>query len=89
MANSSKTAIKLHFTRKINLHSFKSQTFCKQKRIEETVTVNKEVKQKRALGDKKRCKIALVADHRFYKEIGNSNAQLTTINMVNMSFCFK
>jgi hypothetical protein len=40
-------------------------------------------KEKRSLGTKKRCKIALVADHRFFKEIGNKNEQLTTLHMVS------
>ena len=40
------------------------------------------LKKRSILSTKKRCKIALVADHRFFKEVGNSNAQLTTLHMV-------
>lgn len=31
---------------------------------------------------KNRCYLALVADHRFFKEIGNSNVKLTTAYLV-------
>ena len=33
---------------------------------------------------KNRCYLALVADHKFYQEIGNSNGKLTTAYMVNI-----
>jgi hypothetical protein len=69
----------------ITLHF--SQSFCKQKRIESdeaSQQVVSEQPKKRSISSKKRCKIALVADHRFFKEIGNNNAQLTTLHMVSM-----
>lgn len=33
---------------------------------------------------KNRCHLALVADHKFYKEIGNSNDKLITAYMVKI-----
>lgn len=38
---------------------------------------------------KNRCYLALVADHKFYKEIGNSDVKLTSAYLVNNLFLKK
>lgn len=70
-----------------------SQTVCQPKHVvedEETISRRKrqlDIKPETEAikGDpnlKNRCHLALVADHRFYQEIGNGNGKLTVAYMV-------
>ncbi len=77
-----------------NIVNFDRKEFCKQKFIESDNSTS-EVKpegqneQKKSKRDsskntpKNRCRLALVADHRFHNVIGMKNEKLTTLNMVD------
>jgi disintegrin and metalloproteinase domain-containing protein 17 len=73
-----------------------NQTVCKPKYINQTMdeeqikTEEEKKKTKRNIQDgtrsntRTRCALALVADHKFFKEIGNSNIKLTTAYLMNV-----
>lgn len=69
----------------------RSQSFCHAKFWNSTETalpLRREKRKAAAEEDKERqanrCHLALVADHRFFKEIGNSNEKLTTAYLMNI-----
>lgn len=82
-----------------NLNIYVSSSVCKPKHLNNTEIYEDEndlkknskrqaTSQNVPLKKKTRCSLALVADHRFYTEIGNSNIKQTTAYLVNINSFF-